>query len=75
MKGTLSPEPASRLSEKAEKDFRRSLGPHRAALLVITVLAIVTRFLTLGHPSEVIFDEVHIMKVSFQPESPKHLMN
>lgn len=37
---------------------------YKLALLVITALAFVTRFWGIGHPDEVVFDEVHFGKVS-----------
>ena len=36
---------------------------YKLALIVITSLAFVTRFWGLGHPNEVVFDEVHFGKV------------
>ena len=36
---------------------------YKAALVVITALAFVTRFWGIGHPNEVVFDEVHFGKV------------
>ena len=36
---------------------------YKAALVVITVLAFTTRFWGIGHPNEVVFDEVHFGKV------------
>ena len=36
----------------------------KAALAVITALAFLTRFWGIGHPNEVVFDEVHFGKVS-----------
>lgn len=41
---------------KSEWDFK-------AALAIITTLAFVTRFWGIGHPNEVVFDEVHFGKV------------
>ena len=35
----------------------------KAALVVITSLAFITRFWGIGHPNEVVFDEVHFGKV------------
>lgn len=37
---------------------------YRIALAVLTVLAFVTRFWGIGHPDEVVFDEVHFGKVA-----------
>lgn len=36
---------------------------YKAALVVITALAFLTRFWGIGHPNEVVFDEVHFGKV------------
>lgn len=36
---------------------------YNIALVVITALAFVTRFWGIGHPNEVVFDEVHFGKV------------
>jgi dolichyl-phosphate-mannose-protein mannosyltransferase len=36
---------------------------YRIALVVLTVLAFVTRFWGISHPDEVVFDEVHFGKV------------
>ena len=36
---------------------------YKAALAVITALAFITRFWGIGHPNEVVFDEVHFGKV------------
>lgn len=35
----------------------------KVALAVLTLIAFVTRFYNLGHPNEVVFDEVHFGKV------------
>ena len=37
---------------------------YKAALVVITILAFITRFWGISHPNEVVFDEVHFGKVS-----------
>lgn len=39
---------------------------YKLALVIITVLAFATRFWGISHPNEVVFDEVHFGKVSFQ---------
>ena len=39
-------------------------GQYRLALAVIAVLAFLTRFYAISHPSQVVFDEVHFGKVS-----------
>ena len=36
---------------------------YKLALAVITTLAFITRFWGIGHPNEVVFDEVHFGKV------------
>jgi dolichyl-phosphate-mannose-protein mannosyltransferase len=38
---------------------------YKLGLAVITLLAFVTRFWGIGHPNEVVFDEVHFGKVRF----------
>ena len=35
----------------------------KIALVVLTLIAFITRFINLGHPDEVVFDEVHFGKV------------
>lgn len=37
---------------------------YKIALAAITILAFITRFWGIGHPNEVVFDEVHFGKVS-----------
>lgn len=41
----------------------RSEWDYKLALCVITTLAFITRFWGIGHPNEVVFDEVHFGKV------------
>ena len=41
----------------SEWDYKLALG-------VITLLAFITRFWGIGHPNEVVFDEVHFGKVT-----------
>lgn len=36
---------------------------YKLALAIITALAFITRFWGIGHPNEVVFDEVHFGKV------------
>ncbi len=36
---------------------------YKIALVLITLLAFATRFYSLGHPNQVVFDEVHFGKV------------
>ncbi len=36
---------------------------YKLALAIITVVAFITRFWGIGHPNEVVFDEVHFGKV------------
>ena len=48
--------------------MKQSTGPgsqwdYKVALAVITVLAFATRFWGIGHPDQVVFDEVHFGKV------------
>lgn len=37
---------------------------YRLALVVLTILAFITRFYKISYPNEVVFDEVHFGKVS-----------
>ena len=46
------------------KDAVTSEWDYKIALAVITILAVITRFWGIGHPNEVVFDEVHFGKVS-----------
>jgi dolichyl-phosphate-mannose-protein mannosyltransferase len=39
---------------------------YKLALVVITILAFITRFWGISHPNQVVFDEVHFGKVSIQ---------
>lgn len=41
----------------------KSEWDYKVALAIITVLAFITRFWGIGHPNEVVFDEVHFGKV------------
>jgi dolichyl-phosphate-mannose-protein mannosyltransferase len=48
------------------KNLQTKTGPewdYRIALVIITILAFVTRFWGISHPNEVVFDEVHFGKV------------
>lgn len=52
------------MSIKAPRHVQSTGGRgYKIALAVITALAFVTRFHRLGHPNEVVFDEVHFGKV------------
>ena len=44
---------------------------YKVALAIITVLAFITRFWGIGHPNEVVFDEVHFGKVWKAAAVPK----
>ncbi|KAL8791020.1 MAG: hypothetical protein Q9195_006094 [Heterodermia aff. obscurata] len=44
------------------KDAVTSEWDYKIALVVITILAVITRFWGIGHPNEVVFDEVHFGK-------------
>ncbi len=48
----------------SEWDYKLALG-------VITLLAFITRFWGIGHPNEVVFDEVHFGKVYKAPWSSR----
>lgn len=45
------------------KEAITSQWDYKIGLVVITALAFVTRFWGIGHPNEVVFDEVHFGKV------------
>ena len=49
---------ASNLPEKVTSEW-----DYKTALVIITSIAFVTRFWGIGHPNEVVFDEVHFGKV------------
>ena len=50
---------------------------YKLALFVITALAFTTRFWGIGHPNEVVFDEVHFGKVSniLRPRRVQYLVH
>lgn len=48
---------------KDTKEAITSEWDYKVALIVITALAFLTRFWGIGHPNEVVFDEVHFGKV------------
>lgn len=50
-------------SPKTLASFGHAQGPFRIWLVVVTVLAFLTRFYKINHPNEVVFDEVHFGKV------------
>lgn len=52
------------------KDTIGSEWDYKLGLAVITTLAFITRFWGIGHPNEVVFDEVHFGKVSRLPDTP-----
>lgn len=60
--------PADKALEKLVRDNKAkapaSEWDYKLALVIITVLAFVTRFWGISHPNEVVFDEVHFGKVS-----------
>ena len=47
-----------------EKSQASSQWDYKGGLAIVTILAFVTRFWGIGHPKEVVFDEVHFGKVS-----------
>ena len=49
----------------AQKKSVGSEMEHRIGLILITILAFVTRFWGISHPNEVVFDEVHFGKVTW----------
>lgn len=48
---------------KETKQAITSEWDYKLALAIITALAFLTRFWGIGHPNEVVFDEVHFGKV------------
>ena len=44
---------------------------YKLALTIITTLAFITRFWGIGHPNEVVFDEVHFGKVRSRSSAPR----
>ena len=61
--GTREDEPNGILDTKKENSSVSSEWDYKLALAIITILAFVTRFWGIGHPNEVVFDEVHFGKV------------
>ena len=59
-----SPSSAS-LKETGVPVKPRSEWDYRLAIVVLTLLAFVTRFYGISYPAEVVFDEVHFGKVCF----------
>lgn len=45
------------------KDVVQNDWEYKVALVVITLLAFITRFYGISHPDQVVFDEVHFGKV------------
>jgi len=60
---TTTPQPRSDEVIESLRRTATSQWDYKAALTVITVLAFITRFWGIGHPNEVVFDEVHFGKV------------
>ena len=58
------------LVTKKELPVIGSEWDYKIALGVITALAFVTRFWGIGHPNEVVFDEVHFGKVRSPATAP-----
>lgn len=52
------PKPESEEPNKSEWDYK-------LAIVILTILAFVTRFYGITHPNQVVFDEVHFGKVRF----------
>lgn len=50
--------------KQGAKEAVTSEWEYKLALVVITILAFVTRFYGISHPNQVVFDEVHFGKVS-----------
>ena len=49
---------------KSVKSTATSEWDYKVALVIITLMAFATRFWGIGHPDQVVFDEVHFGKVS-----------
>ena len=52
--------------EKPKREFKPDQGgewDYKIAIVIITILAFVTRFWGINYPAEVVFDEVHFGKV------------
>lgn len=74
---TKKPAPPSAPSVARDNDTNGSSGSeskasgitaewdYKVALTIITALAFATRFWGIGHPNEVVFDEVHFGKVCY----------
>ena len=56
----------TKLPEAVKSDW-----DYKLALSIITLLAFITRFWGIGHPNEVVFDEVHFGKVGKAAAIPK----
>lgn len=66
---TFSPEPElDKLAKAAAQKAAAESGDldYKLGLVLITILAFVTRFWGISHPNEVVFDEVHFGKVRTQ---------
>ncbi len=55
--------------KQQSKEAVTSEWDFKLALLIFTALAFVTRFWGLGHPDQVVFDEVHFGKVCTRPKA------
>ena len=65
MKGVITASnSATRTHRIMNVNCARSERHHKIALAVITAFAFLTRFCGLSHPSEVVFDEAHIIRVN-----------
>ena len=51
--------------KRESEETIKSEWDYKLAVVVITILAFVTRFYGITHPNQVVFDEVHFGKVSF----------
>ena len=59
------------LELKAPASTTNSEWDYKLALTLITTLAFITRFWGIGHPNEVVFDEVHFGKVHLSSSAPR----
>ncbi len=75
---TPNPETTEKIAdvvEKAKRDFKPRHGrewDYRIAITIITLLAFVTRFWGISHPSQVVFGEVHFGKVRHELDGRLH---
>lgn len=70
----VASEKISNVVEKARSEFKSHQGgewDYKIAIAIITILAFITRFWGISHPSQVVFDEVHFGKVCLRHCIPR----